>query len=69
MRLPAVLLRLAIGRTKLYEMIASQQLPQPVKLGRASAWRTDELDAAITRLSDARQPSQGQPSQEASGAK
>jgi len=40
-----------------------------VKLGRASAWRTDELDAAITRLSDARQPSQGQPSQEASGAK
>jgi predicted DNA-binding transcriptional regulator AlpA len=54
-RLPAVLLRLSIGRTKLYEMIAKQQLPQPVKLGRASAWRTDELDAAITRLSNARQ--------------
>jgi predicted DNA-binding transcriptional regulator AlpA len=54
-RLPAVLERLSIGRSKLYAMIAAKEFPAPVKLGRASAWRSDEVDAAIQRLSTSRE--------------
>ncbi len=35
---------LGIGRSHLYGLHASGQLPMPVKLGRRSLWRRDELE-------------------------
>lgn len=48
MRMPAVLSRTGLARSKLYELVASDQFPRPVKLsGRLNAWPENEVDAWI----------------------
>ncbi len=36
-----------IGRSKLYDMKASGQLPRPVKIGRCVRWRLSDINAWI----------------------
>lgn len=47
LRLPQVLARCAISRSVLYSLMAHDQFPRPVKIGRASAWSSSEIDAWI----------------------
>lgn len=44
-RSPAVLERVSMGRTAVYELIKAGKFPRPVKVGAASAW----IDIEITR--------------------
>ncbi len=37
-RIEEVLGRVGLGRSKLYEMMAVDEFPKPLKLGRASVW-------------------------------
>jgi len=50
MRLPEVMHRIPYSRAKIYEMIARNEFPAPVKLGggRASFWRQSEVDRFIS---------------------
>jgi excisionase family DNA binding protein len=45
----AVMRRTGLGRTKIYELIAEGEL-QPVKVGRRTMFRVDELAAWVERL-------------------
>lgn len=38
MRLPELMTRVGLGRSKIYEMMAEGEFPKPIKLGRASVW-------------------------------
>lgn len=53
-RLAAVLQRVGLGRTAIYELIANGSFPEPFKSGRASLWREDEVEAWIRGLSRVR---------------
>ena len=47
--------RLGLSRTSIYDGVAAGQLPPPVyPTPRAPRWRSDEIDAHIERLSEAR---------------
>lgn len=50
LRLPDVRDKLKLGRTAIYALVKRGELPQPVKLGTASAWPEHEIDAYIERL-------------------
>ena len=55
LRLPAVLDRVGLGRSRVYELIAEGRFPTPVKLSeRAIAWPSDEIDAWIAERIAAR---------------
>jgi prophage regulatory protein len=55
LRLPAVLGRVGLGRSQVYEEMAEGRFPTPVKLsGRAVAWPSDEIDAWIAERIAAR---------------
>ena len=45
-------------RATVYRMVASGELPQPVKLGSRSAWPESEVEAVIERLKLARNAGQ-----------
>jgi prophage regulatory protein len=50
LKLPQVKIKVAYGRTAIYEKIKKGEFPQPYALsagGRAVAWRSDEIDAWI----------------------
>lgn len=53
LRAAVVMDRCGIGRTKLYALIASGAFPSPVKIGRGSRWRSDEIDQWIEAQSKA----------------
>ena len=42
-RLPDVLRRVGLGKTKIYEMISNGEFPKPTKMGRAALWRDDTI--------------------------
>jgi prophage regulatory protein len=45
LRLPDVLERVGLRRSRLYDLVADGRFPTPVKLGdRAVAWPADEVD-------------------------
>ena len=47
--------RLGLSRTAIYEGVAAGRLPRPVyPTPRAPRWRSDEIDAHIRKLSEAR---------------
>ena len=47
--------RIGLSRTAVYEGVAAGRLPRPVyPTPRAPRWRSDEIDAHIERLSEAR---------------
>lgn len=45
LRLPQVKARTSLSRSELYRRIQSRDFPQPVKLGRVSAWPEHEVMA------------------------
>ena len=48
LRLPAVLDRIGLGRSRVYELISEGKFPAPVKLSeRAIAWPSNEIDGWI----------------------
>lgn len=54
-RLPAVLARVGLKQSRLYELIQSGKFPAPVRLGdRAVAWRESEISAWIASRPSAR---------------
>ncbi|OYY74279.1 MAG: hypothetical protein B7Y40_06000 [Gammaproteobacteria bacterium 28-57-27] len=55
-RLPAVLSRVGLKQSRLYELIKSDEFPSPVRLtgGRAVAWRESEVSAWIASRPSAR---------------
>ncbi|AQZ93255.1 helix-turn-helix transcriptional regulator [Halopseudomonas phragmitis] len=44
-----VLAMVAIGKTKLYEMIQLEEFPEPIKLGQMSRWSLLEVQEWITQ--------------------
>ena len=54
-RLPAVISRVGLKQSRLYELIQSGEFPPPVRLGiRAVAWRESEVSAWIASRPSAR---------------
>ena len=47
LRAAGVMDRCGIGRTMLYRLIKTGSFPAPVKIGRGSRWRSDEVAAWI----------------------
>lgn len=43
LRLPAVTALTGLARSTIYKFIQTQNFPEPVKLGRASAWPADAV--------------------------
>jgi prophage regulatory protein len=45
MRLPAVLARVPLGRSRIYELIAEGRFPAPIRISdRASAWLSSDIE-------------------------
>lgn len=49
-KLPSVLERIQISRSKWYAMIANGKAPQPVKINRASFWSEKEIQEFIEEI-------------------
>ncbi|WP_410016950.1 helix-turn-helix transcriptional regulator [Pseudomonas sp. 7P_10.2_Bac1] len=47
LRMRDVSSRLQAGKTKLYKMIKDGEFPAPIKIGRASRWMDEEVEAFI----------------------
>ena len=54
LRLSEVKARTGLGKTKIYEMIASGDFPRPVKIGPQSFWVESEIDAWIAGVINSR---------------
>jgi prophage regulatory protein len=56
LRLPAVLERVGLGRTAVYDAVAAGRFPAPIKLGRRCvAWPSDAIDQWVRdRIAEAR---------------
>lgn len=53
-RLPDVSKRTSLSKASIYRLIAAGDFPAPVKMGSASGWFEDEIDAWMQRLDEAR---------------
>lgn len=60
LRLPDVLARVPVSTSVLYASIRAKAFPAPVKLGSASMWPEDEIDAWVEAMKAAR-PDQASP--------
>lgn len=49
-KIKEVMARTGVGKTKVYAMVKSGQLPKPRKFGKASRWSSSAVDAAIARI-------------------
>ena len=49
-RLPEVIQKVGLGRATIYQMIARDEFPKPIKVRNASVWPEEEVDAWITKL-------------------
>ena len=47
LRISDVQQRVNLTRSHIYRLMATGDFPQPLKFGRASRWRSDELDAWV----------------------
>lgn len=54
LRLPEVLERVPLKRATIYKHIQAKLFPAPIKMGGASGWPEDEIDAYVARLKSAR---------------
>nr|WP_249116091.1 AlpA family phage regulatory protein [Azoarcus sp. L1K30] len=54
LRLPAVIDRVGLKKTAIYDLIRSDEFPKPVKLGSANAWPEVEIDEWINKRISAR---------------
>ena len=50
LRLPDVLARTGMKRSWVYREIAAGRFPKPVKIGRASGWDSDAIEAYLTDI-------------------
>lgn len=48
MRLPEVMERVALRKTKIYDMIDKNEFPKPRKAGRASLWLSSAIEDWMT---------------------
>lgn len=48
LRIPEVQHRVGLGKTKIYGMIKDGEFPPPIKRGRSSLWRNDDIEQWIT---------------------
>ena len=46
-RLPEILERVGLKKTAVYKLMAEEEFPRPTKLGTASAWVDEEIEAWI----------------------
>lgn len=53
-RMPEVQRRVGLGKTKIYGLIKDGEFPPPLKRGRSSLWRDDEIDNWILGTSQSR---------------
>ena len=44
LRIPEVQHRVGLGKTKIYGMIKDGDFPAPIKRGRSSLWRNDDIE-------------------------
>ena len=51
-RLPQILEFLTIGKSCWWQGVKDKRFPQPIKLGRATAWRADEVRSLAGYNSD-----------------
>lgn len=49
-RMPQILEFAAMGRSRLYALIAAGKMPRPIKLGRSSVWRVGPIRDAVEKL-------------------
>lgn len=49
-----VLGRVPFSGPTMYRLIKQGQFPRPIKIGRRSYWRPEEVDAALQAFADAR---------------
>lgn len=47
LRLPEVLERTGVQKTKLYDLIKAGRFPEPRKIGRGSRWRLSDVAAFV----------------------
>lgn len=54
-RLPSVLQIVGLGRSMWLELVKNKRAPQPIKIGRATCWKSDEVYAWVgQRVKDSR---------------
>lgn len=51
-RLPTLTEKIGLQKTAIYKLIAAGEFPPPIKLGRASGWDEDEVEAWMAKLRD-----------------
>lgn len=56
-RLPEVMARVGMGRSWIYKQIAVGAFPAPIKIGRASGWRSTDIDRWLERVLSTNQAS------------
>lgn len=62
LRLPEVMGRVGLGRSRLYALVAQGSFPKPIKLGRSSAWIESEIIQWVAaRIQEARGPGASRP--------
>ncbi len=49
-----VLARVPFSSPTMYRLIKREQFPRPIKIGRRSYWRPEEVDAALEAFANAR---------------
>jgi predicted DNA-binding transcriptional regulator AlpA len=59
LRKPAVLEKLGVGTTMLYQLMRHDDFPCPLKLGRASVWSAQEIDAWLAERMAERDEARG----------
>lgn len=52
-RLPEIMSRIGMGKTKVYAMIKTGEFPAPVKYGRTSLWHSKAVDRWIRSVRSA----------------
>jgi prophage regulatory protein len=55
LRLPDVMARTGLSRSRVYELLHAGEFPQPAKIGRLNLWAEHELDQFITARLNARE--------------
>ena len=50
LRLPAVLARVPVSKSKLYKLMNEGAFPRPVRLGGVAVWRADDVDEWLKSL-------------------
>lgn len=50
LRMPEIIKKLSIGRTKIFQLVKDGVLPRPLKIGKISLWIESDIDRAIMLL-------------------